>query len=191
MCPFYSAGSTWSYWSSRACWSSWSCCKFADLVRYSDKLEPRLGYVSASNMCISWLWPLYLSHCAGCRWWARSQRSAGSVWTEGRWRSKRIPWTSRPSGAAGVDYNTKYKPWLNVSIKKHWGNMINPSARFSGFTRSTWWERWNWRRWSNGKSLLNNWYVSTIQLTLLLFNTFHCKQYTSKMCFFKLSLLFS
>lgn len=30
-------------------------------------------------------------------------------------------------------------------------NMIKPSVLFSGLAWSTWWERWNWRRWSNGE----------------------------------------
>lgn len=90
---------------------------------------------------------------SGCRWWAWSQRSAGSVWPEGRWRIKGIPWTSRPSWAAGVDCKDHIWLWYTFIIQKK-KTTIKSSVLFSGLAWSTWWERWNWRRWSNGKILI-------------------------------------
>lgn len=104
-----STGSTWSYRPSRTCWSTWSCCKC------SDHSVPHLLYLIGQRC--SWLLYLPRVTSSGCRWWAWSQRSAGSVWPEGRWRIKGIPRTSRPSWATGVDY--KDNIWSQMALSSY------------------------------------------------------------------------
>lgn len=146
---FFSTGPTWSYWPSRTCWSTRPCCECLTCIKCCDDSVPHLLYLSDQQHHKHFF---LIVTSSGCRWWAWSQRSAGSVWPEGRWRIKGIPWTSRPSWAAGVD--CKDHIWLLYTFIIQKKTTIKSSVLFSGLAWSTWWERWNWRRWSNGKILI-------------------------------------
>lgn len=165
MCYFFSTGPTWSYWPSRTCWSTRSCCKCLTCIQCSDDSVPHLLYLldpQYHQPFISWLWPLQ-----GADGEPGPRGQQGLFGQKGDEGSRGFPGPPGPVGLQVWTARITFDLNMHISLRN---NMIKSSVLCSGLAWSAWWERWNWRRWSNGKSLIIQVYT---QVTVLLLSTSH------------------
>lgn len=160
MCPSFSAGSPWSHWPSRTCWSTRSCCKCLICIRCPDHSTSHQLYLLGQQ----YHQPLYLpivtpSSFTLCRVRMVSLVPEVSRVCLARREMKDQEDSLDLQAQLGCRCALQWK--IPTVVKcyhlKNWENTIKSSAHSSGLAWSTWWERWNWRRWSNGKNFIKKW----------------------------------